>query len=375
MSILYKANGDSPSHSNAGCGQSASVVTIDPSLNVVIAPHKDRGGGGSGSSVTGGGGFDMADGKDGLKHPLAWFYLLLWYLFSVLTLFMNKSIVDDFHVEANILGASQLLITAAASFVQIYFPCGLYKPAKRKGTPLNPLRDILIVGATRFGTVLFGLVSLKYVTVSFTETVKSSAPLFTVILTRLLFKEVSGLYVQLSLIPIMLGLALCSAYDLSFNTLGFLASLAANISECLQNIYSKSLVSDPDYKYTPAELLCYTSLASIACQAVTLVTLTSKSEFMVLLDTHTFLLLVVNGLFFHFQLITAYALMEYICNITYSVSNTVKRALMIWISIPFFKTSVNLLSGLGTVVITVGVLLYTKARDYDMRSKQLLLKL
>ena len=36
----------------------------------------------------------------------------------------------------------------------------------------------------RFSTVVLGLVALKFVAVSFTETVKSSAPLFTVFISQ-----------------------------------------------------------------------------------------------------------------------------------------------------------------------------------------------
>lgn len=73
--------------------------------------------------------------------------------------------------------------------------------------------------------------SLKYVAVSFTETIKCSAPVFTVIISYALVGEKNGVYVILSLVPIMLGLALCSAYELSFNFVGFVASLATNITE------------------------------------------------------------------------------------------------------------------------------------------------
>lgn len=44
----------------------------------------------------------------------------------------------------------------------------------------------------RFTTVFLGLVALNYVTVSFTETVKSSAPAFTVLISRLLIGEAVG---------------------------------------------------------------------------------------------------------------------------------------------------------------------------------------
>jgi len=43
--------------------------------------------------------------------------------------------------------------------------------------------------------------------------------------------EKTGLYVNLSLIPIMSGLALCSATELSFNIEGFIASILTNLSE------------------------------------------------------------------------------------------------------------------------------------------------
>jgi solute carrier family 35 protein E2 len=43
----------------------------------------------------------------------------------------------------------------------------------------------------RFSTVLLGLVALNYVEVSFTETIKSSAPAFTVLISRVLMGKFS----------------------------------------------------------------------------------------------------------------------------------------------------------------------------------------
>ena len=48
---------------------------------------------------------------------------------------------------------------------------------------------------------------------------------------RFVLHEYTGFYTQMSLIPIMGGLALCSAYELSFNIPGFLAALFTNLSE------------------------------------------------------------------------------------------------------------------------------------------------
>merc|ERR1719421_141541 len=69
------------------------------------------------------------------------------------------------------------------------------------------LVDMLLVGAMRAATVVLGLVSLKWVAVSFTETVKAA-------------------------VPFVLGLILCSATELSFNAIGFVAALSNNIFDC-----------------------------------------------------------------------------------------------------------------------------------------------
>ena len=83
----------------------------------------------------------------------------------------------------------------------------------------------------RFFVILLGLVSFKYVAVSFVETIKSSAPLFTALISYVVLKEKNGIFVQLSLIPIMLGLVLCTAYELSFTMVGFAAAIGTNIAE------------------------------------------------------------------------------------------------------------------------------------------------
>lgn len=48
-----------------------------------------------------------------------------------------------------------------------------------------------------------------------------------------------------------------------------------------------------------------------------------------------------------------------------SLSNTVKRALMIWLSVLVFGNHVTALSGLGTCFVLVGVLLYNRARSLE----------
>ncbi|GFO26249.1 solute carrier family 35 member e2-like [Plakobranchus ocellatus] len=285
--------------------------------------------------------------KLGLFNVRAFTFLILWYFFSACTLFLNKYILATLKSDPTLLGAMQMVMTTVFGFIQMYLPLGMYTPVNREGKPPNFWRNMILVGTMRFSTVVLGLVALKFVAVSFTETVKSSAPLFTVVISHFLIGEFTGVYTVLSLIPIMMGLALCSAYELSFNIQGFVAALATNLTEW------------------PAELQFYTSIASVVVQVPACYFMMDLDKVHRTLDITLFTALLLNGIFFHFQSITAYVLMDYISPVTHSVANTVKRAFLIWLSVILFGNPVTFLSGLGTIIVTVGVLLYTKAKEHD----------
>ncbi|XP_046396010.1 solute carrier family 35 member E2A-like isoform X1 [Ischnura elegans] len=317
----------------------------------------------------------VTNDSKGLLNIRAIFFLVLWYFFSGCTLFLNKYILSYMHGDPAVLGTCQMLMTTTCGFLQMYIPCGMYKPIKRLSRPPGFYKHMILVGCTRFTTVILGLVALNYVAVSFTETIKSSAPLFTVLISRFLLGEHTGLYVNLSLIPVMSGLALCSANELSFDARGFIAAMATNLTECLQNVYSKMLISGDNFKYTPAELQFYTSMASVVVQIPASLLLVdvggvSASGWAEATSNPTLLsALLLNGVFFHFQSITAYVLMGYIGPVTHSVANTAKRAFLIWLSVILFDNPVTLLSGLGTCIVIAGVLLYNKAQEYDLMVK------
>ncbi|XP_047580320.1 solute carrier family 35 member E2B isoform X8 [Lutra lutra] len=200
----------------------------------------------------------------GVWSSRALLYLTLWFFFSFCTLFLNKYILSLLEGEPSMLGAVQMLSTTFIGCVKIFVPCCLYQHKTRLSYPPNFIMIMLFVGLMRFATVVLGLVSLKNVAVSFAETVKSSAPIFTVIMSRMILGEYTGLLVNLSLIPIMGGLALCTATEISFNVLGFSAALSTNIMDCLQNVFSKKLLSGDKYRFSAAELQFYTSAAAVA---------------------------------------------------------------------------------------------------------------
>uniref|UniRef100_A0A8C6UC57 Solute carrier family 35 member E2A n=1 Tax=Neogobius melanostomus TaxID=47308 RepID=A0A8C6UC57_9GOBI len=309
----------------------------------------------------------VIEAESGVWSARSLAYMGLWYFFSFCTLFLNKYILSLLEGEPSMLGAVQMVSTTVIGSIKMCVPCCLYQHKPRTEYPANFFMIMLFVGLIRFVTVVLGLVSLKNVAVSFAETVKSSAPIFTVIMSRLILGEYTGLWVNLSLFPVMVGLALSTATELSFNMLGFSAALSTNIMDCLQNVFSKKLLSGDTYKFSPPELQFYTSAAAVVMLIPAwafLLDLPQKSPGL-LVSQDILLLLLFDGALFHLQSVTAYALMGRISPVTFSVASTVKHALSVWLSVIVFSNHVTLLSAAGTFLVFIGVFLYNKARRFQ----------
>ncbi|KAJ3585855.1 hypothetical protein NHX12_012263 [Muraenolepis orangiensis] len=315
----------------------------------------------------------MIEAESGVWNMRSMAYLVLWYFFSFCTLFLNKYILSLLEGEPSMLGAVQMMSTTIIGCLKMFVPCCLYKHKSRTEYPPNFIMIMLFVGLMRFTTVVLGLVSLKNVAVSFAETVKSSAPIFTVIMSRLILGEYTGLWVNLSLFPIMAGLALCTATELNFNMLGFSAALSTNIMDCLQNVFSKKLLSGETYKFSPPELQFYTSAAAVimlipAWLFLLDIPVIGKSGQSFIWNQDIVLLLLFDGGLFHLQSVSAYALMGRISPVTFSVASTVKHALCVWLSIIVFSNNITLLSAVGSVLVLLGVLLYNHTRQAQRRA-------
>ncbi|XP_056278592.1 solute carrier family 35 member E2A-like [Pseudoliparis swirei] len=320
-------------------------------------------------------GTTVIEAESGVWNWRSLSYLGLWYFFSFCTLFLNKYILSLLEGEPSMLGAIQMLSTTVIGFLKMFVPCCLYQHKSRTEYPPNFIMTMLFVGFIRFCTVVLGLVSLKNVAVSFAETVKSSAPIFTVIMSWLILGEYTGLWVNLSLFPVMAGLALCTATEISFNVLGFSAALSTNVMDCLQNVFSKKLLSGDTYKFSPPELQFYTSAAAVimlvpAWMFLLDIPVIGKSGRSFIFNQDVILLLLFAGGLFHLQSVTAYALMGRISPVTFSVASTVKHALSVWLSVLVFSNQVSIFSAIGTLLVLLGVFLYNKARQMQRAAQQ-----
>lgn len=341
-----------------------------------------------------------------------------WYLTSFGTLLLNKYLLGSLHIQPNTLAVVQMVSTAIYGALKTVRPRELMAalreawpvltggiknsrastkvlPDGSAGDPEDPtagkavvstwqrsFAQIGFVGAMRFATVILGLVSLKNIAASFTETIKASAPFFTVVIAFLMLGERTSLKVVASLMPVALGLVMVSYTELSFNIIGFSAAVATNVIECVQNVFSKRLLAR---EYSASQLQFYTSLTALVLQApifvysykysagqsavagedsganATALDAVAPPEFE--WTRGTIALLWIDGVLYHLQSVVAYVVMSYLSPVTVSVVNTLKRALIIGISVLVFQNKVTPGAAMGTGLCLLGALWYNFARQ------------
>eukprot|EP01113_Clastostelium_recurvatum_P046253 TRINITY_DN8075_c0_g1_i2.p1 TRINITY_DN8075_c0_g1~~TRINITY_DN8075_c0_g1_i2.p1 ORF type:complete len:180 (-),score=42.06 TRINITY_DN8075_c0_g1_i2:60-599(-) len=152
--------------------------------------------------------------------------LLAWFVFNLTTLTVNKVVLFK-------LQFSYPLALTATHMLTCYIMCFLViKVFKR--VPAQPqsqehiLKFILPLSVIFCVNICLGNVSLNYIPISFFQTIKSSVPVFTVLIQALFMKKNFTLKIYLSLIPIVGGLGLASFTEVNFNMTGFTCAVLSS---------------------------------------------------------------------------------------------------------------------------------------------------
>eukprot|EP00656_Telonema_subtile_P017377 TRINITY_DN19317_c0_g1_i1.p1 TRINITY_DN19317_c0_g1~~TRINITY_DN19317_c0_g1_i1.p1 ORF type:complete len:283 (-),score=62.90 TRINITY_DN19317_c0_g1_i1:162-1010(-) len=250
----------------------------------------------------------------------------------------------------------QMTTTAVLGAVKVYMPGGAGTKLRQEEPQF--WQNLLIVGFMRGATVVLGLVGLQHLSPSFTEAIKSSAPLITVVFAWIILRERTSGPVLLSLMPIMVGLLLTSTTDLSFDLIGFFGAMACNCIDCIQNVFSKRLM----LCLSPVQLQFYTSAAAAAMQMPFMLYFHAGELYHNPPSAHLTGMLVTAAVAYHLQSVTAYCTMDLVSPVTMSVSNCAKRGLLIVLSIHYFHNKVGGFTWIGMALIIAGVFGYNRAR-------------
>lgn len=274
---------------------------------------------------------------------------------------------------------------AVAGFVMaMTWITGLKKPPKMNSFLL---KAALPLGCLHAAGFLLTNMSLGKVSVAFTHTVKSTEPFFSVALTPSILGDVPTWGILASLFPIVAGVGLASAADVSFNWIGFLAAVGSNLAIQGRNVLSKRLMNvndgngngklksqkpmsreEEDTLMSLDNINLFSTMSILAFFALIPVWLlwegvpllsAASIQAAGIGSGQLFGMLIIGGICRCLDVLISYVILKRVSAVTHSVGNCVKRAVVIVASVFVFKTKMTMLSIIGTTMALTGVLIYS----------------
>ena len=204
---------------------------------------------------------------------------------------------------------------------------------------------------------LFTNLSLKFVTVSFSHTVKACECLFTALLTYMLLGQVVSLPKYLSLLPVAAGVALSSATELQFSAAGFGAAMTSNLLFASRSVLSTRLFQQRSAAASTLYwLMCCGALAMLSPLFLTQI---SFASLMPHTTTAPLGALALCGLAHFGYNMLSFMILQRTSPITHVILHAVRRILVIGVSTTMLRNQITALNWAGIFVAFVGVLGYS----------------
>lgn len=313
----------------------------------------------------------MDDRRNNREVLTVVFLCVLWYVISSSSNVVGKMLLSDFPYPMTVTMVQLTSITIySGPFFNLWgvrkyasdIPWGYY------------LRLIVPLALGKFLANVFSHVSIWKVPVSYAHTVKATMPFFTVFLSRVILREKQTWKVYLSLVPIVVGVAVATLTELSFNMIGLLSALASTMAFSLQNIYSKKVLHDTGIHH----LRLLHVLGRLALILFSPVWLLHDLRLLMYdpstggsadLSYYILGLLFLDGILNWLQNIIAFSVLSIVTPLTYAVASASKRIFVIAVTLFVLGNPVTWMNMLGMTLAIVGVLYYNKAK-YDQRQEK-----
>ncbi|XP_067938697.1 solute carrier family 35 member E1-like isoform X2 [Watersipora subatra] len=203
-------------------------------------------------------------------------------------------------------------------------------------------------------------------------------PMFTIILSRIFMNETQTFPVYLSILPIIAGVCVATATELSFDLAGLVSALIATLGFSCLNIFTKKALRDTGIHHLRM-LLIISKITFIMFIPVWLFidlrNILSDDNVMKGDKVIRCIVLLIADAFANFTInVVAFTLLSLVTPLSYAVANATKRIVIISSSLILLRNPVTTANVGGMLLAVLGVLMYNKAK-YDqakLKRQQLL---
>ncbi|KAF8726016.1 hypothetical protein HU200_020600 [Digitaria exilis] len=295
--------------------------------------------------------------------------ILVWYMLNIYFNIYNKLVLKAVPFPYTI---TTFQFASGSFYITLMWLLNLHP---RPRLSLKQYAKILPLALIHMLGNVFTNVSLGKVAVSFTHTIKAMEPFFSVLLSVLFLGETPSILVLGSLVPIVGGVVLASMTEVSFNWIGFWSAMASNLTNQSRNVFSKKLLADKEDSLDDINLFSIMTVMAFLLSAPLMLSVEGikfSPSYLQSAGVNIKELCVkaaLAGTCFHFYQQVSYSLLARVSPVTHSVTNSLKRVVVIVSTVLFFRTPISPINALGTGVALAGVFLYSQLRKAKPKAK------
>jgi hypothetical protein len=234
-------------------------------------------------------------------------------------------------------------------------------------TPLNFRSQLLLLGFSLLFTLNIATsnVSLAMVSVPFHQVMRSTCPVVTILIYRIVFAREYGNMTYFSMIPLVLGAGLATAGDYQASLLGILLTILGVLLACIKTVATNRLMTGP-LSLSPLELLLRLSpLAAIQCMAYAyltgeLPTLRKFNQLEGRFSAGFTLEILINACMAFALNVVSFQTNKMVGALAVTVCGNVKQALTILMGIVLFSVPVGIVNAVGMGITVLGAAWFSK---------------
>ncbi|KAK8950679.1 GDP-mannose transporter GONST5 [Platanthera zijinensis] len=288
--------------------------------------------------------------------------ILQWWAFNVTVIIMNKWIFQnlDFKFPLTV-SCIHFICSAIGAYIAIKFlkikPLIEVNPEDR-WKRIFPMSFVFCIN------IVLGNVSLRYIPVSFMQTIKSFTPATTVILQWLIWGKYFEWRIWTSLIPIVGGILLTSVTELSFNVAGFCAAMFGCLATSTKTILAESLLHG--YKFDSINTVYYMTPFATMILALPAMLLEGSG---VINWLHTYpsissaiIIILTSGMLAFCLNFSIFYVIHSTTAVTFNVAGNLKVAVAVLISWLIFRNPISAMNAAGCAVTLSGCTFYGYVR-------------
>lgn len=293
------------------------------------------------------------------KRTLVFLYIAAWFMANGTTVIFNKYIFQKMEFRCPL---TLTFIHMLTQSILAYLAIDIFKSVDKVFVePADYWSKLIVIAAVFCCNICLGNVSLRYVPVSFMQTIKSLTPVATAGLQFLIFGSRLTPQALVSLIPVTFGVALASITELEFHLGGFLAALTACVLTGLKFVLSSQMLAGR-YKLDSINLLYYMAPPSAAL-LLPLCLLLEGGKVVAWFSEPgrgfgDLALLILSGIVSFILNCALFVVLKATSSVTVTVAGNVKTVGVIGVSILIFQNKVSALNLLGCFTAILGCTWY-----------------